>query len=116
MRREEVALVYQNFHTHPERRAAVSQVYTRHGLAMIDQVDAHDLSRVSWMVSKTRYIDAAFVSQFPSLRGIVLMSTEKWMVQLNDGHHVKVATVGEDRGYEVAEHALMLLLAALKRL
>jgi phosphoglycerate dehydrogenase-like enzyme len=83
---------------------------------MIDQLGAEDLRRVNWIVTKTRYIDDAFVSRFPNLSGIVVMSTETWMIHLKDARHVKVATIREDRGYEVAEHALMLLLAGLKRL
>jgi lactate dehydrogenase-like 2-hydroxyacid dehydrogenase len=83
---------------------------------MIDRLGAEDLRRVNWIVTKTRYIDDTFVNQFPNLCGIVVMSTETWMIHLRDARHVKVATVCEDRGYEVAEHALMLLLAGIKRL
>jgi len=95
---------------------AARQVYADRGLTMIDASDNSDIKRADWIVTKTRYIDDDFVAQFPNLRGIVVLGTESWMVHLNEARHIEVAVIDEDRGYEVAEHALALLLAALKRL
>jgi lactate dehydrogenase-like 2-hydroxyacid dehydrogenase len=111
-----MGIVFQNFHTNPARLDAARQAYARHGLTMIDNPGDGDLNRIGWIVNKTRYIDDGFVRRFPNLRGIVVLGTEAWMVHLGDARHIAVAVLDEDRGYEVAEHALALLLAGLKRL
>lgn len=110
-----MTVVFQNFYTNDERIDAARQVYAERGLTMLDKL-RNDEKRINWIVTKTRYIDDDFVARFPSLRGIVVLGTEAWMVHLNDARHIAVVVIDEDRGYEVAEHAMALLLAALKRL
>lgn len=83
---------------------------------MVDETEAHDPAAVSWLINKTRYVDDAFAGGFSNLRGIVVLAPEAWMVKLESAAHVRVETIDQSRGYEVAEHAMALLLAGLKRL
>src|SRR5262249_22638598 len=55
--------------------------------------------------------------RFPNLRGIVLWGTEDWMLSFDEAAWpLRVMPLDVDRGGEVAEHALALLLAGLKGL
>ncbi len=106
--------VFQNFHTDPVRRAPLMQLYARYGLAMVDETSEYDVTEVDWIVNRARFIDVERASGFPNLRGIVVLGTDDWMVDLGSRPEIDVLTLDEDRGYEVAEHALALLLVALK--
>ncbi len=109
-------LVYQNFYTDPARKSAVARVYERFRCRCVDDTDVFDQDQVEWIVTKTRYIDARFVGRFQSLRGIVVLGPESWMIGLGPDMKIAVHTLDECRGYEVAEHAIALSLAAIKKL
>lgn len=111
-----MAIVFQNFYTNPSRIDEALQVYADHGLTMIDNPGDNDSRRADWIVNKTRYVDDDFVREFHGLRGIVVLGTEPWMVDVSESRGITIEVIDEDRGYEVAEHALALLLAGLKRL
>jgi phosphoglycerate dehydrogenase-like enzyme len=111
-----MTVVFQNFHTHPDRRAAAQAEYAAHGLCLVDDPQRPEARQAQWVLTKTRYIDDAFAARFPALRGIVVLGTESWMVDLRSAAGLAVVTLEEDRGYEVAEHALALMLAGIKRL
>ncbi len=111
-----MSLVYQNFYTDPARKSAVARVYERFRCRCVDDTDVFDQDQVEWIVTKTRYIDTRFVGRFQSLRGIVVLGPESWMIGLGPDMKIAVHTLDECRGYEVAEHAIALSLAAIKKL
>lgn len=108
-------LVYHHFHTDPARREAAESLYAQAGLRVTDRLTKEARDEAAYIVTKARPVDSAFASEFAFLRGVVVLGPEAWMVDL-PAARVDVLLVDEARGYEVAEHAVALLLSAIKRL
>lgn len=93
----------------------VRPLYRQSGLEVTDRLTGDTLERAEFIINKTAYIDDEFARQFPNLRAIVEFGTESWMIDLRS-ENVPVICLDEDRGYDVAEHTVALLLATIKRL
>jgi len=110
-----MTLVYPNYYTDPARFHKTKRLCETYKLEVTDQLTSANRYEVEYIINKTRYIDDEFVQQFPNLKAVVILGTEAWMVDLKTSA-VRIVCIDEDRGYEVAEHAVALLLATVKRL
>ena len=107
-----------NYHEFPKRLPRAAQAVGELGFALLtDDVPAELAGQVTVIVNKTREIGERELRRFPALRGILVAGTEDWMVSFERrGSAVRVATMETDRGVDVAEHAVALMLVGLKRL
>jgi lactate dehydrogenase-like 2-hydroxyacid dehydrogenase len=105
-------LVFANFSTDAPRWPRVREKFASAGLEVTDKLDERVRADAKFVLNKTRYVDADWLAQFRSLAAVVVLGREDWMVDAD----VPTLTLDVDRGYEVAEHAVALLLAGLKRL
>jgi lactate dehydrogenase-like 2-hydroxyacid dehydrogenase len=108
-------LVYHHFYTDKARLGATSSLYARSGLRVTDRLTREACDEAAYVVTKARPVDDEFASRFPNLRAVIVLGSEAWMVDLRSSR-AEVLCIDEDRGYEVAEHAVALLLASIKRL
>lgn len=87
------------------------------GFRCVNSLAPEDYAKVELLVNRTRELTAEDIQRFPNLRGILLWGTEKWMLSFNEtAFPVEVNLLDVDRGSDVAEHAVALLLAGLKDL
>jgi lactate dehydrogenase-like 2-hydroxyacid dehydrogenase len=105
-------LVYANFATDPARWPSLRGKFASAGLEVTDQWNDRVRREAKFLLNKTRYVGPALATQFRSLRAIVILGREDWMVDVP----LPTLTIDADRGYEVAEHAIALMLTGLKRL
>lgn len=109
-------LVFQNFATPAERmEQRVKPLFHQNGFDVTDSLSETTFRDAQFLINKSRYIDDAFVGRFSQLKAIIEFGTESWMIGL-ERNPIPVVSLDEDRGYEVAEHAIALALAALKQL
>jgi phosphoglycerate dehydrogenase-like enzyme len=105
-------LVFANFATDPARWPRLREEFASAGLEITSESNDRARRDVKFLLNKTRYVSQAFAAQFQNLQAIVVLGREDWMVDAQ----VPTLTLDADRGYEVAEHAMALLLTGLKRL
>ncbi len=104
-----MTLVYPNFEAHPERAQRLREKFRANGLELAG--DRPEQAR--YLLNKTRCLDGALLARFPSLEAVVVLGPEAWMVRPG-ARELDVMCLDEERGYEVAEHAIALLLLSLK--
>ena len=92
----------------------VKPLFHQNGFEVTDSLSETTYRDAQFLINKSRFIDDAFVGRFSQLKAIIEFGTESWMIQL-DQSTIPVILLDEDRGYEVAEHAIALALAALKQ-
>jgi len=117
----EPPVVLLNYHIDPHRRtrhfAAIAAELGESTYALVDASSPSDRSRVRILVNKTREVSAEMLAQFPRLKGICLNTTQDWMLSFDrTAFPLKVRGVETDRGTDVAEVAILLMLLGLKRL
>ena len=105
-------LVFANFSTDRARWPRVRQKFASAGMEITDELDDRVRASAKFVLNKTRYVDAPWLAQFQNLAAVVVLGREGWMVDAE----VPTLMLDVDRGYEVAEHALALMLTGLKRL
>ena len=108
--------IYANYDIDPRRLSNTIEQFRRRNLSLLQQGPDDYVAGVKWLITKTRPINLAMVNRFPDLQRVVVLGTEAWMVDLPGETNIRVSTIAENRGYEVAEHAVALLLAAIKKL
>ena len=114
-------LVYLNYDIDPSRRPAMLGRLERElsplGYRVATELTAEHCAAVGLLVNKTRELADEDLQRFPNLQGIILWGTQKWMLSFDEAAHpLDIRLLDVDRGVEVAEHALALLLAGLKGL
>ena len=117
----EPSLIFLNYFVDPKRRNRHYRDLLTHldptKYVITDALSAGDEPRVRIIVNKTREVSANTLEAFPHLKGICLNTTDRWMLTFDDGHpNITVHTVDADRGTDVAEVALLLMLTGLKTL
>ena len=117
----EPSLIFLNYFVDPKRRNRHYRDLLTHldptKYVITDALSAGDEPRVRIIVNKTREVSANTLEAFPHLKGICLNTTDRWMLTFDDGHpNITVHTVDTDRGTDVAEVALLLMLTGLKTL
>lgn len=115
------SIVFLNYFVDPKRRSR----HYRDLLANLDPtkyvftdtLSAGDEPRVRIIVNKTRELSANTLATFPHLAGICLNTTDQWMLSFDENTSpITVQTVDTDRGTDVAEVAVLLMLTGLKTL
>ena len=115
------SLIFLNYFVDPKRRSR----HYRDLLANLDPtkyvftdtLSAGDEPRVRIIVNKTRELSANTLATFPHLAGICLNTTDQWMLTFDDNNSpITIQTVDTDRGTDVAEVAVLLMLTGLKTL
>jgi phosphoglycerate dehydrogenase-like enzyme len=114
-------LIYLNYYIDPQRwprvLARLEGELLPLGFRCVNCLAAEDYPNVHLLVNRTRELTTEDIQRFPNLRGILLWGTEKWMLSFNEtAFPVEVKLLDVDRGSDVAEHAVALLLAGLKGL
>lgn len=114
-------LIYLNYYIDEARwpgvRARLEGELSPLGVRCVHRLAAEDYPKVQLLVNKTREVTAEDIQRFPNLRGILVWGTEKWMLSFNEtAFPIDVHRLDVDRGSDVAEHAVALLLAGLKDL
>jgi lactate dehydrogenase-like 2-hydroxyacid dehydrogenase len=107
-------LVNLNFYISPEKLGEFKRQLQEKGYSL-----AHDKSQqkeVLITVTKTREINDTTLKDFPNTQFIIVIGSDSWMVNLSrEKQHIRIIKLGIDRGFEVAEQAITLLLMGLKR-
>lgn len=106
-------LVYYHGWVHPDRLPAVQEEFTAGGLRFTSDLTDEVHENARFIVTKARPIDDELLGRFRQLSAIVVQGRSSWM--LDTASQLPVLCFDEDRGYEVAEHAVALLLATMKR-
>lgn len=119
--REPTILVYFNYYVDaarwPRMLARLENELGHLPCRFTNNLVGDDYAQVQLLVNKTRELGDQDLKRFPGLRGILLWGTEKWMLSLEQtASSVNVRLLDVDRGSDVAEHAVALLLAGLKGL
>ena len=117
----EPSLIFLNYFVDPKRRNRHYRDLLTHldptKYVITDALSAGDEPRVRILVNKTREVSANTLKAFPHLKGICLNTTDRWMLTFdNKDSDITVQAVDTDRGTDVAEVALLLMLTGLKRL
>ena len=117
----EPALIYLNYFVDPKRRNRHYRDLLAHldttKYVITDALSAGDEPRVRIIVNKTREVSANTLEAFPHLKGICLNTTDRWMLTFDDKNSdITVQSVKTDRGTDVAEVAVLLMLKGLKTL
>ena len=117
----EPSLIFLNYFVDPKRRNRHYRDLLTHldptKYVITDALSAGDEPRVRILVNKTREVSANTLKAFPHLKGICLNTTDRWMLTFDDkDSDITVQAVDTDRGTDVAEVALLLMLTGLKRL
>lgn len=117
----EPSLIYLNYVVDPKRRNHHYRELLAHldptKYVITDALSAGDEPRVQIIVNKTRELSADTLKAFPHLQGICLHTTDRWMLTFaDDKSDIAVQTVKADRGTDVAEVAVLLMLTGLKTL
>jgi len=118
---ETAILVYLNYYIDAERwpcvLARLEGELSPLGIRCVNSLAAEDYPKVLLLVNKTRELTTEDIQRFPNVRGILLWGTEKWMHSFDEAAFpIEVNLLDVDRGSDVAEHAVALLLAGLKGL
>lgn len=106
-------LVYYHGWLHPERIQHVQDEFRTHGFHFSNDLSDSVEREADYIVTKARVIDDALLKRFRKLSAIVVQGRRPWMLETTD--KLPVICLEEDRGYEVAEHAVALLLASIKK-
>jgi phosphoglycerate dehydrogenase-like enzyme len=114
-------LIYLNYYIDAERwprvRARLEGELLPLGFRCVNRLATEDYPKVQLLVNRTRELTTEDIQRFPNLRGILLWGTEKWMLSFDEtAFPVDVNLLDVDRGTDVAEHAVALLLTGLKDL
>jgi len=117
----EPSLIFLNYFVDPKRRNLHYRDLLTHldptKYVITDALSAGDEPRVRVIVNKTRELSANTLKAFPHLKGICLNTTDRWMLTFDeDNTDIAFQTVDTDRGTDVAEIALLLMLTGLKTL
>ena len=117
----EPALIYLNYFVDPKRRNRHYRDLLAHldttKYVITDALSAGDEPRVRIIINKTRELSANTLKAFPRLQGICLNTTDRWMLTFDDKNSdITVQSVKTDRGTDVAEVAVLLMLKGLKTL
>ena len=111
----EPALIYLNYFVDPKRRNRHYRDLLAHldttKYVITDALSAGDEPRVRIIINKTRELSANTLKAFPRLQGICLNTTDRWMLTFDDKNSdITVQSVKTDRGTDVAEVAVLLML------
>ena len=107
--------IYENFDTHIRRTCAIDKRYSSLGIkAFRGPISQDDRQRITVILNKTREIPADVLERFPKLRQIIVLGSEDWMVPAAISERVSVRTLEADRGVDVAELAIGLMITGLK--
>jgi len=112
-------IIFLNYAVDPNRRsrhmAALACDLGGAAYVFADALAPDDAPRVRILVNKTRELSDGTLTGFPNLRGICLQTTEDWMLTFDRASApIRVGATDVDRGTDVAEVALMLMLVGLK--
>ncbi len=111
-------MIFENYYTHPTRFERTVSVFAGLGyLVFNDRIDDDEARHVKIVVNKTRELDSRFIKRFPNLRTIVIQGNEDWMMNFDTSEtDLDIVTLDADRGYDVAEQAIVLMLEGLKKI
>ncbi len=110
-------VVVAHYSSHPNRFLQQKERLMNRGVRLLSIKDALcNPELITTILVKTREVTEDVILPFKRLRKIIVLDQEPWMVNLtnlNGKIHISCLTV--ERGFDVAEHALLLLLTGLKK-
>ena len=104
-------IVCENFYDHPDRFQKRKSMLENYGLRLVQSSDEKS-AEAHAIVIRTREFSKKDLKNYPNAQQLIVVGTNAWMVHPDIG--IPVHTFQFDRGLNVAEHAISLLLTDIK--